>query len=288
MMTCPSAPPYSCSCNPATGTNNLDDNHFVGGTLVTLSADGGELGAPVPLAGSGGAGNNDFYPAWSPDDAVLVFNRVTGDGGLGDDAFSNPRAGVWALKPGGGVPVELSALETAGVASDANHPFPSSGLTNSWPRFSPFVQTYKGKTLYWVTFSSTRDYGLRVQNQVAGEINCYPPESPENACSGKQQLTQPNCAQPQIWMAAFTEEGLATGDTSFPAFWLPFQSIAAHNHIAQWANALIGDAGMPVVDAGTPDGGACVDFNGSCTTTADCCGGLTCVLPSATCQNLIQ
>jgi hypothetical protein len=92
-------------------------------------------------------------------------------------------------------------------------------------------------------------------------------------------------------MAAFTEDGLASGDTSFPAFWLPFQSIAAHNHIAQWANALIGvmDAGFPPPDAGMAgDGGMCVSFNGNCATDADCCRGFTCVAPSNTCQIIIQ
>jgi hypothetical protein len=292
MMQCPSAPPYSCTCTPPTGTNNLDDNHFVGGQLVTYPVDGGSLGAPTALVG--GTGENDYYPAWAPDDAVVVFNRVTGDGGLGDDAFSNPRAEIWALPMSSASPVRLTGLESAGVTNDAMHPFPSGGLTNSWPRFSPFVQMYKGKKLYWVTFSSTRDYGLRVQNQVTGEINCYPPESPLNACSGKQQLTQPNCAQPQIWMAAFTEDGLATGDTSFPAFWLPFQSIAAHNHIAQWANALVsggGDGGTLMEgngDGGTADGGVCAPFNSSCTSSGDCCAGLTCVMPSNTCQLIIQ
>jgi hypothetical protein len=291
MMQCPSAPPYSCSCNPPTGTNNLDDNHFSGGSIVTMDlVDAGVVGAPSVLVG--GANENDFYPAWAPDDAVVVFNRVSGDGGLADDAFSNPRAQIFAVPVPGGAPVELTKMESAGVTNDATHPFASGGLTNSWPRFSPFVQMYKGKRLYWVTFSSTRDYGLRVQNQVMGEINCYPPEGPENACSGKQQLTQPNCAQPQIWMAAFTEDGLVSGDTSFPAFWLPFQSIAAHNHIAQWAAVFVGDAGTPPMDGGiteqNPDGGACAPFNGSCMTSADCCDQLTCIQPSNTCQYIIQ
>jgi hypothetical protein len=289
---CPTAPPYNCTCVPP-NNGGLYDNHFAGGSLFTMAVTGGNsFGSPASLLPS--AGENNYYPSWAPDDAFILFNRAAVDGGLADDAFSNPSATIWALPSGGGTPVELKALEEAGVAADAGHPFPSGGLTNSWARFSPFVQTYKGKKLYWVTFSSTRDYGLRVQNQLAGEINCYPPESPENACSGKQQLTQPNCAQPQIWMAALTEDGLAAGDTSFPAFWLPFQSIAAHNHIAQWANALVGgtDAGTCFEggcgDAGTSDGGTCGGFNASCSASAPCCGALVCVAPSNTCQLPIQ
>ena len=45
--------------------------------------------------------------------------------------------------------MHLSQLEFGGVSTDSTHPFASGGLTNSWPRFSPFVQTYQGKKLYW-------------------------------------------------------------------------------------------------------------------------------------------
>jgi hypothetical protein len=290
-MTCPTTAPYNCTCGPAMGTNNMDDTHFTGGSLYTMSANGTTFGTPQAFLTS--TGENNYYPAYAPDNAFVIFNRVLGGTGLAGDAFANPLATIWAIPAAGGSPVELAGLESAGVAADAGHPFPSGGLTNSWPRFSPFVQTYKGKKLYWVTFSSTRDYGLRVQNQVAGEINCYPPEGPENACAGKKQLTQPNCAQPQIWMAALTEDGLASGDTSFPAFWLPFQSVAAHNHIAQWATTLVGDGGCfegtcTGGDGGTSDGGTCAGFNASCGANAPCCSGLTCLPPSNTCQINIQ
>ena len=277
--TCPSSAPYNCQCTPPS-SGNQDDNHFSGGSIFTMSVNGTTFSQPSLLLAS--TGENNYYPAFSPDGAFVVFNRVIGPTGLAQDAFSNPKAGVWVVPASGSSsPVELKTLELAGVAADSSHPFASGGLTNSWPRFSPFVTPYRGKNLYWLTFSSTRDYGLRVQNQATGEINCFPPESPENACSGKQELVQPNCAQPQIWMAAVTEDGLATGDTSYPAFWLPFQSVAAHNHIAQWATTLVG---APAPEP-SPDAGTCGTLNASCAGGAACCPGFICVAPSYTCQS---
>jgi hypothetical protein len=65
------------------------------------------------------------------------------------------------------------------------------------------------------------------------------------------------CVQPQIWMAAVAVDssgGISAGqDTSFPAFWLPFQEVTAHNHIAQWVEQVPGEP--PPVDAGVGDGG---------------------------------
>jgi hypothetical protein len=295
--TCPATAPYDCTCTAPTvmvGKNDYD-NHFTGGSLVTLdSTSDTAFASPPPNSLLASTGENNYYPAWAPDEGTIVFNRVMGVSGVSQDAFSNPLATIWAIPPSGGAPVELTKLEYGGVTNDTAHPYPSGGLTNSWPRFSPFVQPYKGKRIYWVTFSSTRDYGLRVQNQVTGQVNCYPPESIENPCQGKQELVQTNCAQPQIWMAAVTEDGLAAGDTSFPAFWLPFQSLAAHNHIAQWATTLVGgpppaDAGVPI-DAGPRDAGIgdakapCPSYNQTCTASGTCCAGLSCAQPSNTCQ----
>jgi hypothetical protein len=69
------------------------------------------------------------------------------------------------------------------------------------------AQNYRGKKLMWVTVSSRRGYGLRLD-------------------AGKNA---------QIWMAAFDPDAAAAGkDPSYPAFWLPFQDMASGNHIAQW------------------------------------------------------
>jgi len=237
------------------GGGGEDDNHFIGGSLFTMGYDG-SFGAPAPLLPSGG--ENNFYPAYSPDGRFIAFNRVPAQAAaLDQDAFSNPRARVLLVAAAAGsTPIDLPALNAAG------------DLSNSWPRFSPFVQQYKGNKIVWVTFSSTRDYGLRVENShlVDGmpQENCYPPETPENNSTNKNDPLAPNCRQPQIWMAAINlsaAEGGA-GDPSYPALWLPFQDVAAHNHIAQWVVSIVGP---------NADGGTCAGDGEACSATVVCC-----------------
>jgi hypothetical protein len=256
------------------GNMHIDDNHFTGGSLYTMTANGTTFGTPTPLVTSGG--ENNYYPAFSPDGAFVAFNRVpltgapdtcintaTAAGTCANDAFSNPNARIFIVPAAGGTPVDLANINGSGP------------LENSWPRFAPTVQKYKGDTIAWVTFASTRDYGDVVRNSasVNGTMQhiCYPPESPENTSSNKNVTTDPTCVQPQLWMAAINLSKASSGaDPSYPAFWLPFQDPTAHNHIAQWVLQIVGPP--PAGDMGTcvPDGVACS------TGGAQCCNGICC------------
>ena len=124
----------------------------------------------------------------------------------------------------------------------------------------------------WVTFSSTRDYGLLVRNSPANLVQCYPPDSAEDPGGSHGQQFPANCRQPQIWMAAInltTAEVMNATDPSFPAFWLPFQDIKTHNHTAQWTST--------VVTTTPPDGGVCLMGGEDCTKAPNnCCMTLAC------------
>jgi hypothetical protein len=258
----------------------IDDNHFTGGSLYTMSASGTTFGMPEVLLKS--AGENNYYPAFSPDGGFVIFNRVplsgtastAGNcttGSCPNDAFSNPAAKVMLMPAtANATPIDLTALNGANMS------------TNSWPRFAPTVQMYKGHQIAWVTISSTRDYGDVVRNSamIAGTTQhlCYPPESPENQSMNKNVTTDPSCLQPQLWMAAIDLTAAAQGgDPSLPAFWLPFQDPTAHNHIAQWVVTLVGPP-PPPSDGGVSDGGGstCIPGTGACTTADVCCNGGCC------------
>jgi hypothetical protein len=253
------------------------DNHFFGGSLFTMSANGATFGTPMPLLTS--AGENNYYPAFTPDGAFVVFNRVplTGAANMAgtcvnpastagtcpNDAFSNPNARIFIMPAAGGAPIDLANINGTGP------------LENSWPRFAPTTQKYKGDTIAWVTFASTRDYGDVVRNSamVGGmpQHLCYPPESPENTSTNKNVIEDPSCLQPQLWMAAINLSKASSGaDPSLPAFWLPFQDSTAHNHIAQWVVKLVGPPN-------TGDMGTCVPDGTTCSTGgAVCCNGICC------------
>jgi hypothetical protein len=250
------------------GFNNVDDSHFTNCAIWSVDFDAGTktFSNAAALVSPANVDESDYYPSISPDGNFVVFDRAIGTTPFTHDNYNNHSAQLFGLPTAGGAPVALA---------NANY---KDGMTNSWPRFSPFVQEYKGKHILWITFSSTRDYGLRVENEnppTGATFNCYPPVSPEDTSGDHSKPFDPNCTQPQIWMAAITLEDLQSGsDGSFPAFWLPFQDDTAHNHIAQWVDTVVN----------TCTGGNVGD---ACSAANPCCAGLSCDPTSMTCESII-
>jgi len=162
--------------------------------IFTTTSVGGKWSAPSVLVPS--AGQNNYYPAYSPDGAWVAFNRAsvgTKPDGDTKSSYDAADATVWAVSAASGAPVALARA--------------TSSNGDSWPKWMQRDQAYRGKKLMWLTFSSRRAYGLRLG---AGSTA-------------------------QIWMVAFDPEAAKAGkDPSFAAFWLPFQEIGSGNHIAQW------------------------------------------------------
>ncbi|MEZ4394534.1 MAG: hypothetical protein R3A48_25965 [Polyangiales bacterium] len=166
--------------------------HGPPGDLLSMLWSGSSFSMPTTLV-TAASDENNYYPSIAPDDRWVVFNR---SGGTSYNAID---AHLWAVRAEGGTPVRLARADGDG------------DLGNSWPKFAPFLQTYQGDTILWITFSSRRDYGLRLQ----------------------QQSRMPDQRTAQLWMAAIRPN--RTGDLSAAAFWLPFQDIRSGNHIGQWA-----------------------------------------------------
>jgi hypothetical protein len=141
--------------------------------------------------------SNNFYPSFSPDGKWVLFNRATTG-----TSYNNGAATLWVTKADGGPAIELATA--AGTE----------GLTNSWGRWAPFQQTVgaSSEPLYWVTVSSTRDFGVRLVG----------------------------ANRPQIWMTPFfPDKAEQNADPSAAAFRLPFQNIDSNNHIAQWTEQIV-------------------------------------------------
>lgn len=196
------------------------------------------------------AGKHRYYPAIAPDNSFLVFNESTceiaGDAHSTCNGDTDSTATLWAAKlQAGAMRVELTKANQGGVMDGS-----ATKLTNSYPKWSPFVMRGTGgdeSKLMWVTFSSSRYYGLRSP----------PPPSRDASENDKSTL---------VWMAAVDPAKVNAGvDPSYPAFALPFQDITTSNHIAQWAQYFVTD-GCSTVGEGC--GG---------TAGATCCNGLQCV-----------
>jgi hypothetical protein len=265
-----------------------DDAHIYGGSLYAAPYSGnGTFGSPTLLLQS--SGENNYYPSYSPDVPMtyIIFNRVDSmgagsncnNGFCPDDSFSNPNARLMLMRAAGATPIDLEKANGSPLTNKV-------ALSNSYPRWAPFVQTYRGNKLLWFTFSSTRDYGVRVLNHKNGMYQCYPADAAETPGAAHQRPFAPQCQIPQLWMAPITlSEAQGDVDPSGVAFWVPYQEITTHNHTAQWVwtpPQRMGDAGtcttcsMEYGPCGTngcacctnaPGGALTCDGNGQCIIT---------------------
>ena len=165
-------------------------------SLQTMRFTGTGFDPPTMLVPSNG--QNNYYPAYSPDGRFVLFNRSPSNRNSMDNASPGdagvPDGQLWTVPSSGGAAVHLINASAPGGTS--------------WPKWAPVLHRSSGGTVMWLTFSTGRAYGLRLSDW---------------------QRTQ-------LWMVAFDPaKAMAGQDPSFPAFWLPFQSISSGNHIGQWS-----------------------------------------------------
>ena len=178
-----------------------DWNAAQGSIVVVTDMGGGVFGNPQTIVASSG-GNNNYYPSFSPDGKWVLFNRSN------TTSYNDVSAETYVVSVDGMVgPIPLGNANST-----------TQNVTNSWPRWAPFVvHDASGDHMYF-TFSSTRDYGIEVINSTL----------PANMWS------------PQIWMAEFDPvKAQANTEPSASAFWMPYQDVTSHNHIAQWTATFI-------------------------------------------------
>lgn len=188
----------------------------VSGSIVELVRDGSGVWTEYPLVMRTG-GENNFYPAYAPDGTWVVFNRSpsninsAGNSSDGMGPAGVPDAELWAC-----------ALATPGMPVQLRN---AAGYGDTWPKWDPTAYQNQGRPLFWFTWSSRREYGLRYARD----------------------------ARVQLWMAAFDPaRGAAGMDPSYPAFRLPFQEIDSGNHIAQWVTRV---ERKPCIDNSMCEGG---------------------------------
>ena len=177
-------------------------------SLYTIDFNAPNWGTEQTLLSSGG--ENNYYPSFSPDDAWVVFARSACDQGedtANCNSYDDPSARVTVMPAtAGGTAIDLAQANGTGK------------LDNSWPKWSPFQGQYKGGGLYWITFSTMRDYGFRTTDAQG----------------------QPTHVR-QLWLVGFDIARAHAGqDPSFAPVWLPFQDAATSNHIGQWTEKVVG------------------------------------------------
>ncbi|HEY2902204.1 MAG TPA: hypothetical protein VGL59_16605, partial [Polyangia bacterium] len=164
-----------------------DGEPFQGATdLYKVPFANGNGGPAAPLMGAADPGFEEYYPSYSPDDKLVVFNRVP----AGERAYANPDSELFVVPAGGGTAVSLKA-NTPPACTGKKTP----GVNNHWGRWSPRITTVGGKNVYWMLFSSYRSdippsgftdpdtgdvvqitqlYVTAVVQDSAGQIQTYP------------------------------------------------------------------------------------------------------------------
>jgi hypothetical protein len=115
--------------------------------IFTVPYAGGQGGTAAGLNGASDPGWQEYYPAFSPDDRLLAYNRSPNDANLHDQ----PAAEVFVIPASGGTGTRLAANDPPQCSGQT-----SPGLGNSWPKWGPDAPQAGGNTYYWLIFSSKR------------------------------------------------------------------------------------------------------------------------------------
>jgi Tol biopolymer transport system component len=193
---------------------------FYEGAIEMVSDMGGGVWSTPRVLVARQTDQNHYYPTFSPDGSLIVYNESSCSGSLSDrcNAYEDIAAELRALAidAQNAQPVVMARANAPGIEDHGN-----TELINSYPRWSPFVfhrTSEVSSTLEWITFSSGRQYGLRPPPAGGGE----------------------NPVGTFLWMAAIEPNRLlAGGDPSYPAFAVPFQDLGTSNHIAQWTTRIV-------------------------------------------------
>jgi len=131
---------------------SVSKGSYTGGIadIYTVPYNARQGGTAAPLAGASDPSWSEFYPSFSPNDLFLAYTRAPST----EDMYYNSHDEVWVVPAEGATtPTRLGANDPPACAGKS-----SPGVTNSWPKWSPDVQTCpNGLTYYWIVFSSSRD-----------------------------------------------------------------------------------------------------------------------------------
>lgn len=147
---------YVSAANVTTGITTPN------GDLMTVPYNSRAGGTPTAIPGASTTTYNEYYPTFSPDDALIAFNRVD----TGQTSYANAKAEVFVTRPTGPMPVRLVANDPPSCSGKA-----SPGISNSWPKWAPGAGDADGKRYYWLTFSSTRSASSIPQLYVTAVVD---------------------------------------------------------------------------------------------------------------------
>jgi hypothetical protein len=195
----------------------------------------GAGGQATPLAGAAKPDQSEYYPAWSPDDKLIAFNRVP----AGTSMYNAAQADIYVVAYNGGAGGTEQALKS-------NDPVACTGamphtVQNTWPKWAPnplsntadggagapTPQVIDGKTYYWITFSSIRS----------------PTSAPDPGNGNKRKQ--------QLYVAGIVVDNATQAINTFAPIYLWNQDFTVNNLIPAWGEFSIPPGTtLPPQDAG--------------------------------------
>jgi hypothetical protein len=161
-------------------------------------------GTSQALMGAADTNALEYYPSYSADDALIAFTRAPAVGASSPDGPYYNRHGKIAVIPaGGGVATELAANDPGTCGGDDL----TTGIINSWPKWSPDAFQARGKSYYFLVFSSGRKYGDDFTQQFKLETN------PSSSFTGL-----PNSSQ--LYLAAIVVDNTTKEIKTYPAVYI--------------------------------------------------------------------
>ncbi len=125
-------------------TGRLDNGYA---DLYTVPYNNKQGGNASPVPGASDPNLEEYYPSYSPDDQMIVFNRIPSNTNM----YNASAAEVFVIPAQGGTATRLAANDPPACMNK-----PSPGITNSWPKWAPEQTTIGAKRYYWLVFSSVR------------------------------------------------------------------------------------------------------------------------------------
>jgi hypothetical protein len=209
-------------------TNAAKDGRLASGSadLYAVPYNDRAGGDATAVKGAADPNTNEFYPAYSPDDRYVAFNRAPGN----EDMYYNPHSEISVVPAAGGTSTRLQANAPPACTGAV-----SPGVNNSWAKWSPQVTSCGGKTYYWLVFSSSR---------------AAIPFNSANIKDGGTVLTS------QLYLTAIVDDG-SGALTTYPALYVwnqpttyvgtkPFSGNSQSNHTPTWE---VVDIPPPVLQA---------------------------------------
>lgn len=167
--------------------------------LYTIPYNQGQGGNATPLPGASDPAYNEYYPAFSPNDTFIAFNRVPSGQPLYDQAYAE----LFVIPSQGGQATRLRANDVPACSG-----FKSPGITNSYPRWAPGSMADGTDRYYWLVFSSRRR---------------------------SNPLNGPGIPQLFLSVVVTTSSGgVETIKQTYPAVFIPAQLRSESNHTPAW------------------------------------------------------